>query len=672
LSPPHIGNSASHALRQGCREKDISTQGRSWLDALRSVERTLKEEKKRTARVLPSSVDKTSEAPVQRGDKSAKSPAPSPDGEGTSSNITDAKPKEARRTLVTTQDQLAEVAAGLKDVGLIALDLETTGLDPRKDSIRLLSLATKDATYIVDCRSVDPAELLPILIKATVVAHNALFDLGFLASLGFEAGKVADTMILSQLLHAGSKVEPLKRGQTSHSLDSVVERELGLQLDKTHQSGDWGGTLTPEMVEYAARDVEVLLPLYEVLKAKIGEADLTYVAEIEHRALPAVVWMSSAGVPIDADGWREHARKTEADAARLEDELNALAPEHPEGKAWNFGSHQQVRKAAKLLGVDLPNTKDETLALYVKEHKFIAALRNYRRASKLASTYGAGWLENGCQKDGRIYASWRQLRAATGRMACDHPNLQNIPRSGPLRSYIRAPEGRLFVIADYSQIELRIAAKISGDTEILAAYAESRDLHTLTAQSLIGREKIRKDDRKLAKAVNFGLLYGMGARGLRSYALSSYGVKMSVEEAALYRSRFFEAYPGLKRWHEQERRVWYHGETETRTLSGRRRTDVQRLTDRLNSPVQGTGADGLKLALALLRERREVCPGAVPVLVCHDEVVVECAAEKAANAKVWLERAMIEGMDVVLNGTDEVDVPVEVEARIARSWEEGC
>jgi DNA polymerase-1 len=123
------------------------------------------------------------------------------------------------------------------------------------------------------------------------------------------------------------------------------------------------------------------------------------------------------------------------------------------------------------------------------------------------------------------------LTPATGSdkqgMACDHPNLQNIPQSGPLRSYIRAPEGRLFVLADYSQIELRIAAKISGDTQMLSAYAEGRDLHTLTAQSLIGKEGcISKDERKLAKVVNFGLLYGMGAQGLQSYALRSYGVEM--------------------------------------------------------------------------------------------------------------------------------------------------
>jgi DNA polymerase-1 len=647
-------------------------KGRPWLEALKSLEGEAKKDETSRTNTALSPVDEISESLVQRGAKSAKSLLPMPDTEEDSGGVDEeAKPREARRTLVTAQDQMARVVADLKDADLVALDLETTGLDPRKDSIRLLSLATKDATYIVDCQSVDPAELFPILTEKTLVAHNALFDLGFLSYLGFVPGKVADTMILSQLLHAGSKVEPLKKGQTSHSLDSVVKRELGLELDKTHQSGDWDGTLTPEMIEYAATDVEVLLPLYEVLKAKIEEAGLTYVAEIEHRTLPAVVWMSRAGVPIDADGWRDHARRTEADAARLKYELKALAPEHPEGKEWNFGSHQQIRKIAKLLGVDLPDTRDETLALYAEKHQFIAALRTYRKASKLAGTYGAAWLENGYYQDGRIYASWRQLRAATGRMACDHPNLQNIPRSGPLRSYIRAPEGRVFVIADYSQIELRIAAKISGDPEMLAAYADGHDLHTLTAQNLTGKEDTSKEDRKLAKALNFGLLYGMGAQGLRSYALRSYGVEMSLEEATLYRRRFFDTYPGLKRWHEQERRAWQRRDTETRTHTGRRRTNVHKLTDRLNAPVQGSGADGLKLALALLWERRNECPGAVPVLACHDEVVVECDAEQAGEAKTWLEKAMVDGMDVVLNNADEVEAPVEVEARMARSWGEG-
>jgi DNA polymerase-1 len=163
----------------------------------------------------------------------------------------------------------------------------------------------------------------------------------------------------------------------------------------------------------------------------------------------------------------------------------------------------------------------------------------------------------------------------------------------------------------------------------------------------------------------------MGSKGLQSYALRSYGVEMSLQEATLHRNRFFETYPGLKRWHDNERRAWQRGDTESRTLIGRHRMDVERLTDRLNAPVQGTGADGLKLALALLWERRDECTGAVTVLVCHDEVVVECDSEQAGEAKGWLERAMVEGMDTVLNSAGKARVPVEVEARIARSWGDG-
>jgi hypothetical protein len=283
LALPHIRDLESLLPGQECRAKGNFLKNRPWLDILKGlVEGTIEEEKGQTNTSRPS-VDEVPESLVHQGAKSAKSPPPSPEGDGTSGVDTpDVKPEQIRRPLVTTQDQLAEVMANLKVVGLVGLDLETTGLNPRKDSIRLFSLATKDATYIVDCQKVNPAGIFPILAERTLVAHNALFDLGFLSSLGFEVGKVADTMILSQLLYAGSKVEPLKREQTSHSLDSVVKRGLGLELDKTHQSGDWGGPLTPEMVEYAAKDVEVLLPLYEVLKSKVEEACLTHVAEIEH------------------------------------------------------------------------------------------------------------------------------------------------------------------------------------------------------------------------------------------------------------------------------------------------------------------------------------------------------------------------------------------------------
>jgi hypothetical protein len=254
---------------------------------LRGVEKASRKEEKRATRVLSSSVNQILEAPLQQGDKSAKSSTPPLNGERTSGVIvTGVEHEEARRTLVTTQDQLAGVVADLKDIDLIALDLETTGLDPRKDSIRLLSLATKAATYIVDCRSVDPAELFFLLGERTLVAHNALFDLGFLSSLGFVPGKAADTMILSQLLYADSKVEPLKRGQTSHSLASVVERELGLELDKTHQNSDWGGALTPEMIA-GSRKSNLFAPQRVALTEDIKNIRTSEAAPVKSRRSPA-------------------------------------------------------------------------------------------------------------------------------------------------------------------------------------------------------------------------------------------------------------------------------------------------------------------------------------------------------------------------------------------------
>jgi DNA polymerase III epsilon subunit-like protein len=187
------------------------------LEALKGLEEEAKKDEKSSTNIALSPVDEISESLVQRGAKSAKSLLTMSDTDENPGVVNEeAKPKEPQRTLVTSQDQLADVVADPKDVDLVALDLETTGLDPRKDSLRLLSLATKRGTYIVDCQSVNPSEHFPILAEATVVAHNALFDLGFLSSSGFVPGKVADTMILSQLLYAGSKVEPLKRGQTSH------------------------------------------------------------------------------------------------------------------------------------------------------------------------------------------------------------------------------------------------------------------------------------------------------------------------------------------------------------------------------------------------------------------------------------------------------------------------
>lgn len=194
---------------------------------------------------------------------------------------------------------------------------------------------------------------------------------------------------------------------------------------------------------------------------------------------------------------------------------------------------------------------------------------------------------------------------------------------------------------------------------MLDAYRNGEDLHTLTARALLSKDDVGKAGRQLAKAVNFGLLYGQGAPGLAVYASSAFGGALTEGEAAKHRATFFRTYPRLRAWH----RAVKEGTVETRTLAGRRRVGVERYTEKLNTPVQGTGADGLKRALALLWERRASCPGAFPVLLVHDEIVVECGEASQADAEAWVKGAMHDGMAPLI-----APVPVEIEVTAGRTW----
>jgi DNA polymerase I-like protein with 3'-5' exonuclease and polymerase domains len=562
--------------------------------------------------------------------------------------------------LIKDRAGLIMAAAALDNTVLVGVDLETTGLDPHTDRVRLLSLAldTIDGgafAYLVDCFEVDPSPMWEALADKELVFHNAAFDLAFLARMCFvPAGKVRDTMLLAQLLTAGTNERV--------TLAACCERWLKRPLDKSEQNSDWSGELTDQQLTYAASDVEVLAPLLKALAAKVKEAGLVEVAKIEQRCLPAVVWMGRNGVALDRDAWLSLARAADEEAERLRGELNRAAPPRPGNllfaEPWNWDSTQQAKQALELAGCAVADTADETLA--AADHPLAVLLRGYRLARKRGSTYGTDWLAH-VADDGRVYPSWRQTGAASGRMSCSKPNMQQLPR-GDYRRCIVAPPGRVLVKADYSQIELRIAAKVSGDEALLEAYQRGDDLHTRTARTVLGIEDVSKEHRQLAKALNFGLLYGMGPRGFRQYARSQYGLELSEEEARRYRDAFFKSYPGLAVWH---RRVRSRKTGETRTLAGRRRllNDKTPDTHRLNTPVQGSGADGLKLALALLWERRAEEPGAFPVLVIHDEIVVECDHDRAGTVGAWLRKAMIDGMQPLID-----PVPVEVEVKTGPTW----
>jgi DNA polymerase-1 len=406
----------------------------------------------------------------------------------------------------------------------------------------------------------------------------------------------------------------------------------------------------------------VLPALYQALATHIRGANLARVANIEMRALPAFLWLAQSGVAFNADAWETLAGEAERAATELADRLDAAAPARdgflPGISGWNWRSQPQTVEAFAALGIELENADDEALAAI--DHPLAALLREHRHASQMVKAFGRPWLR--LADGGRIYAGWNQLGSDAGRTSCAAPNLQQVPRDPRYRRCFVAPPGRVLVKADYSQLQLRIAAKVANEPRMLAAYHNNEDLHTLTAKSITGKAEVAKEDRQLAKAVNFGLLFGLGAKGLRGYARSNYGLDLTQQQAARYRSAFFAAYPGLARWHQ---RAGASRAKECRTLAGRRRLLDEKTpyTHRLNSPVQGSESDGAKMAMALLWERRDQCPGALPVLFCHDEIVVECDDDQAEAASAWLRQAMLDGMAPLLE-----PVPVVVEVAVGRTW----
>ncbi len=564
--------------------------------------------------------------------------------------------------LITMAADLADALPALRAAPVVGLDCETTGLDPHADRLRLIQLATADGVYVVDGFRVDPRPLAPLFAGddgPTIVGHHLKFDLRFLARAGLPAPngrRLFDTLLASQLLGAGTDAGRLDRC----SLAAVAARVLGITLDKTLQTSDWRGPLTDDQIAYAATDAAVLLPLYERLAAMLQDAGLAKVARIEFGALPAVAWLEDAGAPFDAARWQQLSDaavrrqiELEAELARLAGAVDLLGH-----STVNWSSPEQVVAVLRQRGHAVERTDEATLLALADRDPIARLLLEYREATKRAGTYGIAWLRH-VRTDGRIHPDYVQIGAATGRMACHRPNLQQIPRDPAYRACFRAPEGRVLVKADYAQIELRIAAEIAGDRAMIAAFQRGEDLHALTARSTLGKSEVTKADRQAAKALNFGLIYGMGAARFCEHAAREYGVQFSVEEAEALRDRFFATYPGIRRWHRAQPR----GPMTTKTLLGRTRLGVEKFTEKLNTPVQGSGADGLKLALALLWETRDRCPSAVPVLAVHDEIVVECDATEAEAARQWLVECMTRGMQAVLR-----EVPVVVEAQVVRDW----
>ena len=551
-----------------------------------------------------------------------------------------------------TADKAVAVLAELLLQQPLGLDIETTGLDPLQDRIRLLQLACRSGRVVVFDLFQLPAALFAPLSKARLVAHNAVFEYAFLAAAGIHLEVLHDSMLMYRTLY----------GRTA-SLQDAAQEVLLLPLDKAEQVSDWTAPqLTEKQLRYAALDAWTALQLGDALGA-----GRTATYQLALQALPVVAQCHLDGVPFD---WPQHAvlcerwqRDLTVAEQVLQQQLGAANPRSTQQiGAWL----QQSLDAATLAAWPRTATGklqlDRDVLMSHAGHPVLGPLARQRTLQKLMSVYGLGYLKHRHPITQRLHPHYRILGTVAGRFGCSNPNIQQLPTDAELRRLVRADPGRLLVCADYSQIELRIAALLSKDELLLAAYSAGADLHAQTAKALCG-DGTR---RQLGKCANFGLLYGSGAAGLQAFAKSSYQVVLTLQEAAQHRTRFLRTYAGLRKWQQQIDSA-ARLSRKVHTRAGLVRVlEPYRMTEALNTPVQGSAAEVLLAALGRLPHWLRGLDARL-VLHCHDELLLDCAEEDAPAAVAALTGCMIEAWQRLF---PEAAMPGICEAHSGHNWAE--
>jgi DNA polymerase I-like protein with 3'-5' exonuclease and polymerase domains len=584
--------------------------------------------------------------------------------------------------VITNAVDLSRAVQELSQKHAIGIDTETTELDPYTGRLRLIQLAASNAVYIVDLNrfadgdlkqseALAPLRQLLTSPRPIKIAHNAKFDAKFLKyNLGVDLTGVFDTLLASQLVSAGDIEE-------RHGLAAITERYLNETVDKTERLSNWEFELSAAQLEYAARDAAVLLPLRDKLIERIKSLDLVRCAQLEFECVMPVVDLELNGFYMDKRRWLEQLSVVEKSRGELANELQEMLGEGvaqaslfgPPRANINLDSQQQVTESLTRLGIPLPDsTRNWKLQPLAAQYPVVAKLLEYRTMQKALTSYGQNMVELINPKTGRLHADFRQIGAPTGRFACTNPNIQQVPHAVEYRRcFTGHPGGRRLVIADYSQIELRILAEFSGDQAFVDAFRSGADLHRVTAAQVFGVEQsqVTPDQRSFAKGLNFGVVYGIGAQRF------SMMTGLSVTEAENVLRRYFATYRRLDSYlRESASRAV--NDKQARTASGRLvrfnfdPSDRQQvsMTQRngKNAPIQGTSADILKRALRLLNDDLRGTSGRI-VNIIHDEIVVEADEGEAEDIAQRVERAMrAAGEEYVQT------VPVKVEFHIASEW----
>ncbi|MCA1555111.1 MAG: hypothetical protein LC747_00290 [Acidobacteria bacterium] len=584
--------------------------------------------------------------------------------------------------LITTPAELDASIAELSQHAVVGFDTETTSLDPYSGRMRLMQFSAPGGTaHIVDldpftngdgASSESLAPLLQLLAAArpVKVAHNAKFDAKWTKhQLGTELGGVFDTMLASQIVSAGES-------EDRHSLAAVVARYLDETVDKSEQLSDWSGELSSAQLEYAARDAALMLPLREALIERLKRDDLVRVAQLEFECVVPVACLELNGIFLDAARWREQIAIVKEKRIKLAEDLSAmLAVGTVQGSLFenaradiNLDSHTQLTAALKRLGVPLPDsTRNWKLQPLAAEYPVIAKLLDYRTMQKSLTSYGENILGEINPVTNRIHANFHQIGAPTGRFACTNPNVQQVPHAPEYRRCFRAEEGNKLIIADYSQIELRILAHVTEDKGFIEAFNSGADLHRVTAAQVFNTPlaEVTKEQRDFAKRLNFGVVYGIGAQRFSMMT----GIPLAEAESIL--ARYFQTYRGLDTWLRDAARKAVRERT-ARTLSGRlarfnfdsedRQAASLAQRNGKNMPIQGASADILKRALRLLHDKLKETKARL-VNIVHDEIVVECDAAQSEEIARTVEAVMCAAGEEYVTR-----VPVKVETEIADEW----
>ena len=600
---------------------------------------------------------------------------------------------ESNYHTIRTKNELDELIEVMKKAPYISFDTETTSLDYMNAELVGVSIALKpnEAFYIPINHNYEGVEkqleehfvleaLKPFLESDEIpkIGHNLKYDRHILQNLGIDLkGKLLDTMLFSYVNNSTI---------TRHNLDAVSKRYLNINPTSYEDVAGKGVKQIPfsevsiEVAsEYASEDADISLKLYEHIEPLVQkETKLAKLySEIEGPLIYTLGDIERNGVLIDSEKLNEQSKELEAKILKLEQKVQKSA-----GEDFNLGSPKQLQEILyEKLGLPVikktpkgqPSTAESVLQELSMDFPIVQDILSYRAISKLKSTYTDKLPKMVNSNTGRVHTSYHQAVTATGRLSSSDPNLQNIPirseEGRRIREAFIAPDGYKILAADYSQIELRIMAHLSRDQGLMDAFAKGQDIHQATAAEIFSTniDEVTANQRRSAKAINFGLIYGMSAFGL------SKQLQITRAEAQNYIEQYFDRYPQVKHYMDETKQsAKKMGYVET--VFGRRlyladieSSNYQRRQyaerSAINAPMQGTAADLIKMAMILLHQKiKEESFEAKIIMQVHDELVIEVNENQSDE--------LSEITTSVMSEISKLDVDLKVDADIGNNWDE--